>query len=123
VKKKTGGFDGACRSELAFLRRRGFGPAQAGSSGFDSWVTFASRDRVVITVAREASAKNDPPWVTVTVDGRTRGLHRLMAELDPAWKEREPPRGAPDRDGAVIAWYAGFLREHLDAVIAALRRK
>ncbi len=108
-----------CRSELAFLRQRGFGPAQKGTAAFDSWVTFANQDHVVITVAREASAANNPPWVTV--HGRTRKLHLLIPQIDPEWPKRLPRRDAEDRDGAVIAYYAGFLSKHLDAVIASQR--
>ena len=106
------GLVSACRSQLAFLVEK-FDfvmdvDIRPGSAGIDF-----SGPRGVLSVRSDMC---ETPWMTAARPGEVSfGLQRAMAAIDPDYAKSAPKEDAGH--AAAIAWYAGFLRKHLDDVL------
>ena len=105
-------FTGACRKQFAFLLRQGF-VAEVSVRPGEAAVSFVrADDGAAVEVLQEYTGE---PWVTVRAQGRSAGLHRLIARLEPAYRAARPAKGA---DAVVlVAYYARFLRRHARDVL------
>lgn len=120
-KRSYAEFFAACRQAFAFLERLGF-TREEHVTPPEASVTFTrAADDTSVTISSEYVGA---PWVVVRKQGRGSGLHRHLARLDPAYRQRWPEVGL----ALQVLYFAQFLEQHVREVLpmkvrAAPRKK
>lgn len=108
----------ACLAEFAFLVDRLRFTSEVDVRPGETSVSFTREaDDAAVVVTSEYSGA---PWVVVTVGGKSKGLHRHIARLDPAYAKTWPAEGGVELQ---VRWAARFLKRHAKTLLPAGARR